>query len=131
MTLKSDAKLTFGFKYDMRNLVNSPNHSKIWKFHFNRLFLSFGLKNTEKLSLMILTSKMQNLNTLPGLLVSKMAWGIGWTFIRALKRLNIVLWWAFLSKDVSASKFQRNYESWNWRIMQNLKENWLVACKMT
>ena len=47
MTLKSDAKLTFGFKYDMRNLVNSPNHSNIWKFHFNGLFLSFGLKNTE------------------------------------------------------------------------------------
>ena len=39
----------------------------------------------------------------------------------------------FLSKayNVSARKFQRNYVSWHWRVMQNLKENWLVAWKMT
>ena len=39
----------------------------------------------------------------------------------------------FLSKafNVSARKFQRNYVSWHWRVMQNLKENWLVAWKIT
>ena len=39
----------------------------------------------------------------------------------------------FLSKayNVTARKCQRNYVSWHWRFMQNLKENWLVACKMT
>ena len=37
----------------------------------------------------------------------------------------------FLSKayNVSVIKFQRIYVSWHW--MQNLKENWLVAWKMT
>ena len=33
--------------------------------------------------------------------------------------------------NVFARKFQRNYVSWNWRVMQNLKENWLLAWKMT
>ena len=39
----------------------------------------------------------------------------------------------FLSKayNVSARKFQRNCVSWHWRVMKNLKENWLVAWKMT
>ena len=39
----------------------------------------------------------------------------------------------FLSKafNVSARKFQRNNLSWYWRVMQNLKENWLVAWKIT
>ena len=38
----------------------------------------------------------------------------------------------FLTKAyVLARKFQRNHVSWHWRVMQNLKENWLVACKMT
>ena len=30
-----------------------------------------------------------------------------------------------------AKKVQRNYLSWHWRVMQNLKKNWLVAWKMT
>ena len=28
-------------------------------------------------------------------------------------------------------KVQRSYHSWHWRIMQNLKKNWLVVWKMT
>ena len=37
----------------------------------------------------------------------------------------------FLSKayNVSARKFQKDYVPWNWRVMQNLKENCLVAWK--
>ena len=37
----------------------------------------------------------------------------------------------FLSKafNVSARKFHRIYESWHWRVMQNLKENWPVVWK--
>ena len=32
---------------------------------------------------------------------------------------------------VWAKKVQRKYLSWHWRVMQNLKNNWLVAWKMT
>ena len=30
-----------------------------------------------------------------------------------------------------AKKLERNYLSWHWRVMQNLKENWLLTWKMT
>ena len=38
----------------------------------------------------------------------------------------------FLSKayNVSTRKFHRNYVSWHWRVVQNLKEYWLMAWKM-
>ena len=67
------------------------------------------------------------------LVVSKLASGIPWTFIKTLKNLKILnLMGSFCPKhDASASKFQRNYVSWHWKLMQNLSENWLVAGKMT
>ena len=39
----------------------------------------------------------------------------------------------FLSKsyNVSGRQFQRNSVSWHWRVLQNLKENWLETWKMT
>ena len=69
----------------------------------------------------------------PDLLVSKMACGIGWIFIGALKSENLYFDSLFFSKayNVSARTFQRNYVSRHWRVMQNLKETWFVACKMT
>ena len=75
---------------------------------------------------------MQNLKN-PDLVVSKMAWGIGWTFtIRAPKSLKLYIDGFFLPKayTVSARNFQRNYVSWHWRILQSLNENWLVGWKM-
>ena len=36
----------------------------------------------------------------PDLVVSKMAWGIRWTFIRARKVWNIVHWWTLLVKSI-------------------------------
>ena len=33
-------------------------------------------------------------------------------------------------KDLD-EKVQRSYVSWHWRVMQSLKENWLLAPKMT
>ena len=36
----------------------------------------------------------------PDLVVSKMAWGIGWTFIRAPKSLKIVHWWAAFAQSI-------------------------------
>ena len=67
------------------------------------------------------------------LVVSKLAWEIGWTFTKALKNLKIcALMGSFCWKrNVSARKFQRNYVSWHWKVTQNLSENWLVTWKMT
>ena len=67
------------------------------------------------------------------LVVSKLAWEIGWTFIKALKNLKICTLMGFFcpKRNVSASKFQRHYVSWHWKGIQNLSENWLVAWKMT
>ena len=66
-------------------------------------------------------------------MVSKLVWRIGRTFIKALKSLKICTFMgSFCPKhNVSARKFQRNYVSWYWKVMQNLKENWLMAWKMT
>ena len=67
------------------------------------------------------------------LVVSKLAWEIGWTFIKALKNLKICTLMGFScpKRNVSARKFQRNYVSWHWKVIQNLSENWLVGWKMT
>ena len=70
----------------------------------------------------------------PDLVVSKMAWEIGWTFIKALKNLkNCTLMGSYCPKDVmlQLENFRgimcHDTEGY---IMQNLKENWLVAWKM-
>ena len=67
----------------------------------------------------------------PDLVVSKMAWGIGCTFIRARKSLKIVHLWALFVQSICFRKFQKNYVSWHWRVSQNLIGNWLAAWKMT
>ena len=109
----------------------SPSYSKIQKLQFDGLFLSkvynVWAKKMQRSYLSWHRTVMQKFDN-PDLEVSKMAWRIGWTFIRALKIWKIVHWWLFLSKayNFSARKFQRNYVSWHWRLMQNLKENWLV-----
>ena len=35
------------------------------------------------------------------------------------------------SYKVSAEKVQKSYLSWHWRVMQNLKKNWLEGSIMT
>ena len=64
-------------------------------------------------------------------MVSKQAWE--WTFIKTLRNLKFcTLMGSFCPKhNILARKFQRNYVSWYWEMMQNLSENWLVAWKMT
>ena len=49
-------------------------------------YIRFGPKNTEELSFMILNSDAKF--EFPDLVVSKMAWGIEWNFIKALKILK-------------------------------------------
>ena len=50
---------------------------------------------------------------------------------RSLKNLHC--YWFLLCKifNVWPKKVQRSYLSWHWRVMQNLKKNWLVVWKMT
>ena len=46
---------------------------------------------------------------------------------------NLDFDWSSLCKvyNVWPKKVQRSYLSWHWRMMQNLKKNWLVVSKMT
>ena len=64
--------------------------------------------------------------------ISKMT-RIWWILIRALKSVkNLHFHWFLLCKvfKVWPKKVQRSYLSWQWRVMQNLKKNWLVVWKM-
>ena len=47
----------------------------------------------------------------PDLVVSKMAWGIGWTFIRAPKSLKIVHWWTL---------FVQSIYCFSWKVSEEL-----------
>ena len=65
--------------------------------------------------------------------VSKMT-RIWWILIWALKSLkNLHLDWSFSCKvyNILLQKVERSYILWYWRVMQNLKKNWLVVWKMT
>ena len=68
-----------------------------------------------------------------GFFVSKMI-RIWWVLTRTLentKSLHFV-WFLFCKVDnVWAKKIHRCYLSWLWRLMQNLKKNWLMVWKMT
>ena len=107
MTLKSDAKfkekLTCGFKYDMRNLVNfHPTTQKSKNFtsmgYFCPKYMRFEL---EKYRGVIFhdTEQWCKIWINPDLVVSKMAWRIRWTFITAPKSLkNCTLMHSFCRK---------------------------------
>ena len=63
------------------------------------------------------------------LVIFKLTWG---TFVeRTLK--NLCFNWLIVTKvcNVWATKTQRSYISWHWRVMQILKKTWLVVWKMT
>ena len=58
---------------------------------------------------------------------------IWWILIWALKWLKkLHFHWSLLCKvyKVWPKKVQRRYISWYWRVMQNLKKNWLVVWKI-
>ena len=109
MTLKSDAKfkekLTCGLKCDMTNLVNfDPTTQKPGNFFS---IGSFYLKHTtfelQKYRAVIFhdTEQWCKIWINPDLIVSKMAWGIRWTFIRALKNLkNCTFMGSFCPKHI-------------------------------
>ena len=75
---------------------------------------------------------MQNLNK-NQFVVSRMT-RIWWILIQTLKSLiKLYFDWSLSSKvyDVWPKKVQRSYLSWPWRVVQNLKKNWIVIWKMT
>ena len=75
-----------------------PNHIKVWNFHFDGI--RFQLK---KYTGVIFHDAEQwcKIWINPDLVVSKMAWGIGWTFIRVLKSLkNCPLMGSFCPKHI-------------------------------
>ena len=76
---------------------------------------------------------MQNLKR-NWLAVSKLTWRIWQTLIRALKSLKHLhlngLLFTKLS-NVWGKKVQSSYVWWHWRLMQNMKEIWLVLSKLS
>ena len=106
----------------------SPSYSKVQQFCVDRLFLSIvyevWTKKIQKSYLSWDWTVIQNLNQ---------PWLCG--FKNGMKNLvklsleqskseELYIDGFFLLKAyVSARKFNRNYVSWHWRVMQNLKEN--------
>ena len=63
----------------------------------------------------------------------KMTWVIWRIATKALKNLkNLNFNGLLLHKvfNVWTKKVQKSFFSWHWRMMQYLKKNWLVVCKM-
>ena len=96
MTLKTDAKfkekLTFGFKYDMRNFQNfHPTTQKFENFasmgSFCPKYIRFELKTYRRV-IFHDTEQWYKIWINTDLVVSTMAWGVEWTFIRAPKSLK-------------------------------------------
>ena len=141
MTLKSDSKfkekLTCGFKYDMINLENfhpitqkSENFTPMGSFFLG--YLRFQLKKYRGV-IFHDTEQWCEIWINPDLVILKRAWRIWWNFIKGLKSPEKkYIDGLFLSTayNVSARKFQKNYMSRHWKVMQNLKENWLLVPKM-
>ena len=95
-------------------------------------YIRFELKNTEELSLMTLNSDANFEWTLT-LWLQKWHKELGEFSIEHSQSEKLYIDGLFLSKsyNVSGRTFHRIYVSWQWRMIQILKENWLVARKMT
>ena len=117
----------------------SPNHSNIRKFHYFTTGLFFSkeyeiwAKKIQRSYLSWHWTVMQNWNINPDLVVLKMAWGIGWTFIRAPKALkNCTLMGSFCSKHImfQLENFRgivchetENFPKFNGKLTCNLKND--------
>ena len=142
MALKSDAKFkekrTCGFKYEMRSLLNFQSTTQKSKNvipmgYFCPKYMRFELKNYTGV---ISHDNEEWRKTWKTLTLWFQKWHKELDKLSSLEhpkvwKLNIG--GLFLSKayTVSVRNFQRNYVSWNWKVFQSLKENWLVGWKMT
>ena len=109
---KFKEKLTCSFKYGIRNLLNFHPTTKNENFTSMSSFvqsIKVWHKKLERNYISWHWTVIQNWINLD-LVVSTLTWGIGWTFIKALKNLEIcTLMGSFCPKhNVSARKFQRN-----------------------
>ena len=137
MKMKNDAnieeELTCRFKIDMRSFTNFD----LKKFVFqlapcDQTIYYLSCKSTEELSFMTL-KRYTNFE-------EKLTCG-SQKDLRNLANFNHSTWKCqnldfdgiLLSKveKVWHFNFQMGYVSWQWRIMQNLKRNWLVISKLT
>ena len=141
MTLKNDAKfeekLTCSLENDMRNLANF--YQSTWKcqsWEFDGILLSkvenAWAKNLQRIH--ILTLKNDENSKRNWLVISKLTWAI-WRFLtRALKSLkNLHCIGLLMTKvcNVWGEKVQKSYLTWDLRMIQNMKKNWLVVWEMT
>ena len=94
--VKFKEKLLCGFKYDIRNCMNfHTTTQKSKKFtsmgYFCTKYMRFELKRYRRV--IFHDSEEWGENWInPDLVVSKMAWGIGWAFIRSIKAWIFVHW---------------------------------------
>ena len=105
-------------------------------FHFNGLLLSKACilwpKKVQRSYPSWHWRVMQNLGK-NWIVAWTMTWGLLHIFTRALESQN----WNFdkilLSKveNVWPLNLQKNYVSWQWKMIQKLKTNWLVVSKLT
>ena len=58
---------------------------------------------------------------------------IRWNFKWAIKSVKFctLMGSSCPNNKVSAKKVQKSYLSWHWRVMQSLKQNWLLVSNMT
>ena len=115
----------------------SLEHPKAWKLYIDGLFLS-----------KVYTVSVGNFQRDLCIMTLKGVAKFKWKLTRGLKSdlRNVVnfyasSWksknwhfdWIRLSKVYKYldEKVQKSYVSWNWRVMQSLKKNWLLAPKMT
>ena len=136
MTLKSDAKfkqkLTCDFKYDMRNLVNfypTTQKSKIFTSmgYFCPSYMRFELKKCRGI-IFHDTEQWCKVWINLDLVVSKKAWGIGWTFIRAPKSLKIGHWWALFVQSVHCFSNKISEELCVMTLKGVAKFKWKLTC---
>ena len=130
-------------KIDLSFQNRHKEFDKFWvlkslkNFDFNGLLLSkvytVWAKKVQRSYLSWNSRGIQNLERSRQVL-SKLTWGIWHILTWELESLkNFRFNGLLLSKVhiVWAKKLQRRYLSWYWRVIQNLKENWLVVWKMT
>ena len=123
---KFGEKSTCRFKIDIRNLTNFDLSTQL----LNKVYI-FWAKKVRRSYLSWHWRVMQNLKKLTCCLENE----------RNMANFHQSTWkcqnWNFdgtlLSKveNVWAQNLQRSYVSWQWRIIQKLKRNWLVVLKLT
>ena len=142
MTWKSDAKfeekLTCCLENDLRNLANFHQRThKCQNRNFDKILLS-KVENVwaSNLQWNYVSWQWRMIQKLKRnwFVVLKLTWGTSQILTPAFESLkNLSFNWLLVTKVyiVWATKVQRSYLSWHWRVMQILKKDWPVVWKKT